>query len=313
MERGSRTAYAGVLIAIVAYSWAAILIRWAEEASPLVIAFYRMAIASVVFAPLYFLQPKKRRTAKLSAKQSRWIIIAGVALAFHFATWISSLRYTTVSSSVFLILTQPIMVAIVAHFTLHEKLNRVNLIAMAMTVFGSLIIFGGDFAVSQRALFGDVLAVLGAMGAGIYLFSARIVRPDRGDGDSGVPLLRYLPPVYGIAAVLLGVMALVNGDSFWPLSGRTWLALLALGLVPQVIGHSLLNWSLRYLPALPVNISLVGEPVGASLLAFLLLDEIPSTGLLFGSPILIVAVVMIFLHPPKTLARATEIESPLGG
>jgi drug/metabolite transporter (DMT)-like permease len=122
----------------------------------------------------------------------------------------------------------------------------------------------------------------------------------------------YLTVVYGIATVCLGLIALMRGESFGPFQAETWYALLALGLVPQVIGHSLFNWTLRYLPALPVNIALVGEPVGSSLLAFLLLEEIPSKGLLVGSPILLAAVVMIFLRPPKTVARTAE-EEPLIG
>ncbi len=306
MQKGTRTAYFAVIFAVFAYAWAAILIRWASEASPMVIAFYRMLIGTVVWAPFYFYRSRNSPPVRITPRQWRFMLLAGLALCFHFATWITSLSYTTVASSVFLIMTQPIMVAVAAHFILHERLNRMSLVAMGLTVVGSFLIFGGDFAVSRRALFGDFLALLGAVGAGIYLFVARIARPDRENGEAGVPLAQYLPVVYATATVGLGLLALVRGDSFGPFQPQTWRAILALGLVPQVIGHSLLNWALGYLPALQVNITLVGEPVGASLLALLLLGESPSAGLLAGSPLLILAVVLIFIKPPKTVEAASQ-------
>ncbi|MFH0882898.1 MAG: DMT family transporter [bacterium] len=309
MEGGSRAATIAVIIAMFAYAWAAILIRWAQEASPLVIAFYRMLIGTVVWAPFYFIHSRGTTPIKITGRQWRYMLLAGLGLCFHFATWITSISYTTVASAVFLIMTQPIMVAVAAHFILRERLNRISLVAMGMTVIGAFLIFGGDFSVSQRALFGDFLALLGAMGAGVYLFIARIVRPDREGGEQGVPLTRYLPVVYATATVGLGLLALIRGDRFGPFQPQTWWAMLALGLVPQVIGHSLLNWALKYLPALQVNITLVGEPIGASILAFLLLQESPSAGLLVGSPFLILAVFLIFRKPPKTVEMAAQ--SPL--
>ena len=300
MQKGSQ-ATAAVVIAVFAYAWAAILIRLAQEASPLVIAFYRMLIGTVVWAPFYFYRSKKEVPAKITPRQWRYMLLAGLGLCFHFATWITSISYTTIASAVFLIMTQPIMVAVAAHFILKERLNKLSLVAMGLTVIGALLIFGGDFSISQRALFGDFLALLGALGAGIYLFIARIVRPDREGEAPGIPINKYLPVVYATATIGLGLLAVIRGDRFAPFETNTWWAILALGLVPQVIGHSLLNWALKYLPALQVNITIVGEPIGASILAFLLLHEMPSSGLLAGSPFLILAVFLIFRKPPKAV------------
>lgn len=297
MRTSSRFVYFVPLLAMLAYAWAAILIRYADEASPFVIAFYRMAVASVIWAPFYWSWDRKRAAVKPTARQWKLIVLAGLMLCLHFATWIASIRYTTVSSAVFLILTQPFMVAIAAHFILHEKLNRFHIIAFVLTFAGAGLIFGGDLALSRTHLYGDFLALIGAAAAGAYLFIARLVRTDS-NGVPGVPLQKYLPPVFAISAAGLLILSLVAGQSLGPFDKQTWIALLLLGLVPTVIGHSLLNWSSRYLSALAVNISLVGEPIGASILAYILLDEVPSTGLLIGSPLLIVAVVLVYLRPP---------------
>jgi len=300
MAPSSRTAYSAVIVAVLAYAWASILIRWSEEASPLVIAFYRMLIGTLFWLPFTLRRSGGKPRHKPSTRQWSLMILAGLFLCFHFATWITSLRFTTVSSSVFLIMTQPIMVALAAHFILREHLNKMNVAAMVLTVIGAALIFGGDIVISRRALFGDFLALLGAMGAGGYLFIARIVRPDREGDEPGVPIYQYLPIVYATATLSLGLVALLRGESFAPFQPQTWYALIALGIVPQAIGHSLFNWALRYLPALQVNIALVGEPIGASLLAFFLLSEIPTLGLLIGSPFLLAAVALIYYRPPHS-------------
>ena len=297
MTTVSRWHYLVPLLAMVAYAWAAILIRYAEEADPFVIAFYRMAVASVVWAPFYWSGKRSTRKVKPTKRQWSLIVLAGVMLCLHFATWISSIRYTTVSSAVFLILTQPMMVAVAAHFILHEKLNRFHILSFLLTIIGAAFIFGGDLALNREYLFGDFLAFIGAAAAGAYLFIARLVRSDR-EEEPGVPLQKYLPPVFAISALGLLVLCLVSGQPLGPFQRETWIALLLLGLVPTVIGHSLLNWSTRYLSALAVNISLVGEPIGASLLAYLLFTELPSIGLLVGSPLLILAVILVYLRPP---------------
>ncbi|MBS1262740.1 MAG: hypothetical protein MAG453_02103 [Calditrichaeota bacterium] len=287
------------LVAALAYAWAAIFIRWADPAEPIAIAFYRMLVATVFWLPFYISRRRRRDTPRPSRLQWRYILLAGLFLCVHFATWTSSLLYTTVASAVFLILTQPVMVAVAAHFILGERLTGVHWFALALAVIGAALIFGGDIALSRRALLGDALALIGAVFAGAYLFMARLARPDSRDGTPGVSLPLYLTPVYGISAIGLAVVTIAFGQSFGPFPSHAWLALLGLGLVPTVIGHSLFNWALRHLGALPVNIALVIEPIGASLLAIAFFSETPSRGLLFGSPLLIAAVVLVFLHPPR--------------
>ncbi|MCB2212642.1 DMT family transporter [bacterium] len=301
------------LFAALAYAWAAIFIRWSEPAGPLAIAFYRMLVATTFWAPFYLM--KRRRRDRIPPTRRQWVymILAGIFLCLHFATWTSSLMYTSVASAVFLILTQPVMVAVAAHFILKERLTGLHWIALALAVIGAGIIFGGDISISRDYIFGDILALIGAFFAGAYLFMARLTRPDHEDGTPGVQLACYLVPVYGLSAVGLLIVTLAFGEPLGPFPKESWLAMLGLGLVPTVIGHSLFNFSLKHLSALPVNIALVIEPVGASLLAIVFFQEAPSQGLLIGSPILIVSVVMIFLRPPITRKAVVPPESGIPG
>ncbi len=295
------------IFAAFAYAWAAIFIRWSEPAGPLAIAFYRMLVATAFWLPFFIYQKSQAKRTSPTRRQWWYMLLAGVFLCLHFATWTTSLVYTSVSSAVFLILTQPIMVAVAAHFILGERLTLLHWIALVFAVLGAGIIFNGDISISREHLFGDVLALIGAFFSGAYFFMARLARPDTQNGTPGVYLATYLAPVYGLSAVGLLIITLAFGESLGPFPRESWLAMLGLGLIPTVIGHSLFNYSLKHLSALSVNIALVIEPVGASILAIFLFSESPTTGLLVGSPFLIVAVVMIFFRPPliKSISSVT--------
>ncbi len=296
----SRFAFAGVIIAVLSYAWSAIFIRIAADASPLAIAFYRMLIAAVFWAPAFWWRPRNEARVKFSSRQIKFVLLAGVFLCCHFATWITSLRYTTVASAVFMILMQPVLVAIAAHFILKERLQKIHVIGLVITVIGAMIITWGDVQIKPEYLGGDLLAFIGAGLAGAYLMVGRFARPDHPEHGGGVPLHRYLPPVYAVATIGLYLLCLLNGVKLTGFETNTWWALLGVGLIPTVIGHSLFNWAIRYLPALPVNIALVGEPIGATLLAWWLFKETPAAGILVGGPLMILAVVLIVLTPQQT-------------
>ncbi|MDK9699774.1 MAG: DMT family transporter [bacterium] len=285
--------------AVIALSWAAVFIKMAGDVPPLAIAFWRMLIASVVWAPFYFFHDRKNPERRpLTGRQKKLIILAGIFLCLHFTTWITSLRHTTVASAVFLILLQPVLVAFAAHFFLHERLNRNHFVAMGLTVLGAAIITWGDVQFSPEYLFGDFLAFLGVILAGAYNFAARLARPDHPEHGLGVPLHRYLPLVYFVATFGLLILCLITGQSLGPYSPEMWWILVALGLIPTVIGHSIFNWAMRYLPILSVNIALVGEPIGSTLFAWWILKEVPQAGIFIGGPLMILAVVMVVLRPP---------------
>ena len=197
------------------------------------------------------------------------------------------------------------MVAIAAHFLLKERLNRFHIIGLVITIIGALIITWGDIQIKPEYMAGDILAFIGAGLAGAYLMMGRLVRPDHPEYGMGVPLHRYLPPVYFFATIGLLLLCYFNRETLTGFNSTTWLALLGVGLIPTVIGHSLFNWAIRYLPALPVNIALVGEPIGATLLAWWLFSETPAKGILVGGPLMIIAVILIY-RTPQTIGDTTR-------
>ena len=285
---------------ILAVSTASIFIRFAQIYVPsLVIAAYRLAIAAVILAPVAFF----RHRSELRLRK-RWEIVlallSGLCLALHFAAWITSLEYTTVTSSVVLVATTPLWVALLSPITLKEPLTRVIWIGMVLVIVGSIIVGlsdtctlnAGTFScptfqdfVTGEAFLGDMLALVGAWMAAGYVLIGRRLRAQ-------MSLVPYIFLVYGVAAVILITIMLVAGYSPWgyPPQAYFWLVLLA--IVPQLLGHSTFNWALGFLPAAFVAITLMGEPIGSTVLAFILLKETPTAVKIFGA-ILILAGIFV--------------------
>jgi len=276
---------------ILAVSTASIFIRSAQEYAPsLVIAAYRLTIASLVLAPIAI----TRRRGELKALNRNAIglaLLSGLFLALHFATWISSLEYTTVASSVVLVSTIPLWVALLSPFTLKEPISRNVWLGMGLALVGGIVIglsdtcqwSGGGLVCPPlgefykgKAFIGDMLALAGAvMGAG-YIVIGRKLRPN-------LSLIGYIFIVYSMAALVLVVLMFSAGlpATGYPPVAYLWFALLALG--PQLLGHSSFNWALKYLSAAYVSISLLGEPIGSTILAYFILDEVPSGIKIFGA------------------------------
>ncbi|MBD3166915.1 EamA family transporter, partial [bacterium] len=241
VDRRRRIAAAGVIFAAFLYGWAGPLIRWAGGDTPmLAVAFYRMLVASLAWTPFWLGSlAREQDRARIPAGAGRYILIAGGFLGFHFATWTSSIGFTTVASATFLILAQPILVALAAHLLLKERLNRWNYISMTLTLLGAFLIFGGDLQLGPSYLLGDGLALLGAVGTAGYLLVARMVLPDRTVKGRGIPIQLYLPPVYWTATLVLLAVCMVKGVPLAGYATNSWIALVLLGLGPTVIGHSL--------------------------------------------------------------------------
>ncbi len=258
---------AGVLIV----SSASILIRYALEAgvAAIAIAALRLGIAALVLAPIAMAV----RTAELrSLKQGQWglAIGAGAFLALHFASWIVSLDYTSVASSVALVTTNPIWIGLGSWLFLREPLSARMVVAIGMALAGSLAIFatdqGAGHAAGANPVLGNALAVIGSLAMCGYLLIGRKLR-------AGVSLLAYVSVVYAVAAVFLVVAALTMRAPMINLPAAAWVLLIALALGPQLLGHSAFNWSLKHFPATVVAIAILGEPIGSTILAWLLLDE----------------------------------------
>jgi drug/metabolite transporter (DMT)-like permease len=284
----------GLFVALLAVSTASIFIRFAQREAPsLVIAAFRLTIASLALAPLALTRHRRELTS-LSRRDILLASLAGVSLALHFATWISSLEYTSIASSVVLVTTSPLWVALLTPLVLHEKLAKVTLVGMALALTGGTIIAMGDacsFAndlscppfsefVRGRAMWGNFLSLAGAWAVTGYLLIGRSLR-------ARLPLTPYIFIVYSAAALALIIIMIAAGKSPFGYQPITYLWMALLAIVPQLIGHSTYNWALHYLPAALVAVVSLGEPVGTSILAYLILHEIPGRLTLLGGALIL--------------------------
>lgn len=249
-------------IGIIAISTASIFIKLCD-APALIIAAYRMTLASLVLLPFAGYQKIGRGWGRAEAG---WFILSGTFLALHFAFWIASLKFTSVASSVVLVSTNPIFVGIGAWLFFKEPVGRNLILGIILSVLGSGLISFGDMSLTGNALMGDGLAILGAITASGYLLVGRMMR-------KGQDLLSYIFPVYSVAAVVLILLSLTFQMPFSGYSSSTYLFLFLLALIPQLIGHTTFNWALKYLPASIVAIAILGEPVGSAILAYFILGE----------------------------------------
>lgn len=270
-----------LFVSVTAVSTASILIRMSSAPS-LAIAAYRMIISTLILAPFLFLSGDHRRIRGLGRKVLINLACAGFFLALHFATWISSLSLTSVTSSVVFVHLDPIFVAFLSHFLLGERIGRRTFIGMITALFGAIVIAIGAMGLGESNLQGDILALLGALMLGLYILSGRRLR-------QSLDLLTYVVPVYAIAAMILTASCLIIGVPFmYPLS--EYIIFIAIALIPMIFGHTLYNWTLRYLKASIVSTSLLGEPVGASILAFFILGERPTPDELLGALITLIGI-----------------------
>jgi drug/metabolite transporter (DMT)-like permease len=266
-----------MLVSIVAVSTASIIIRW-SSAPPLAIASYRLLFATFILLPFYFRSGGLRRLRKSPRNDALTLMVVGVVLALHFASWITSLSLTSVASSVIFVHVDPIFVAAVSHFVFKERINRGTLLGIVVAFAGATIIAIGDAGVGEANLYGDILALVGAVMLGLYILAGRRLR-------QGLDLVSYVTPVYAASAVVLILSSLATGTKLAPYPTREYILFIALAVVPMIFGHTVYNWALRYVEAPVVSISLLGEPVGATILALLFLNEVPSTLALIGGGI----------------------------
>ena len=265
-------------IAVVAMSWAAPLIRL-SAAPPLAIAAWRLTFATLLLAPAFAASRGNRiEWSQLGRSERRIAAVAGMALALHFASWITSLRLTSVAASAVLVSLSPVFAWIFSRIFLGERPARRQAVGIVLAIAGAAVIALGDASRAGRgALMGDLLALAGAACGGAYFVIGRRLRADLG-------LVAYITPVYGVAAIVLLAWAAGLYQAFQPYAARDWLIFAALAAGPMLVGHGGLNYALRYLPAYTVNVAALGEPVGATLLAWLLpaIAEPPGIGAVAG-------------------------------
>ncbi|MBA2273991.1 MAG: DMT family transporter [Actinobacteria bacterium] len=259
-ERGE--AWLRLGLAILATSSSAILVRYAEGAPALALAFWRCALGALCLAPW-----ARSRLSGMALRQYLLPAVAGGFLAVHFGTWITSVGLTTVASAILLVSTTPIFVASADRVLFGIRLAGRGWAGIALAIVGVGAIGGGDFAGGSIA--GDGLALAGAVAAAGYLMAGQRARRSLGT-------LEYAAIAYGCAAALLLVACGVARVPLWGWPGRTWFIVGLMVAGPQLLGHTMINFVLKAFDATTVTVAVMLEPVVAILLAFVLLGEIPS-------------------------------------
>ena len=271
-----------LFISIVAVSTASIMIRM-SSAGPLAIAAYRLTFATLILLPFYVHSGGVGRLLRSSGREVLNLVGVGVVLALHFASWITSLSFTSVASSVIFVHVDPIFVAAISHFVFKERIGRGTLLGIAVAFAGATIIAVGDSGLGEVSLYGDLLALVGAVMLGLYILSGRRIRQSH-------DLVSYVTPVYATSALVLILGSVAAGTRLVSYPPREYLLFLAIALVPMIFGHTVYNWALKYVEAPIVSLSLLGEPVGATILAYIFLNEAPSTLTLFGGAITLLGI-----------------------
>lgn len=278
-------AYLVLGAAVLAAASSSIWIRLSTAPS-LAIAFWRLALATAILAvPLGLWHRQGLR--ELRGRDLWLAAAAGGCLALHFAAWVASLRYTSVASSTVLVTTHPFLVLAAGRWLLRERVPPAAVAGVLLAVLGGALVGWGDFRLGGTALYGDLLALAGAVAVAGYILIGRAVR-------QRVEILPYTALVYGVAALTLLLLAIATGTPVAGYPAREWWLFLALAVFPTVVGHTAMNWALRYLRAAVVSVSILGEPVGATGLAFLLFGEVPG-GLALAGGALILTGIGVFL------------------
>jgi drug/metabolite transporter (DMT)-like permease len=288
---------AGLLaIGVIVVSFAAPLIRLAD-APPLAIAMYRNLFATAVLLPLALWRHRGELRA-LARSDVLALGGAGVLLAVHFGSWVPSVTLTTVAASTVLVSTQPLWSAVFARLFLGDRIRRAVAVGIGIAFAGAVMISGFDFSLSTRAFAGDLLALTGAAAVAGHRIVA--LGPRR-----RISLLPLVAIMYGVCAVVLVLVVLVSGTRATGFEAQTWLWMALLALGPQVIGHTLFNLLLRDVDPTVIAVAIMGEAVGATLLALALFGEIPSTGAIGGGALLLTGIFVAVRGQSRRAVEAT--------
>ena len=293
-----------ITLGILSVSTAAVFIKLCDDAPAVVIAAARLSIATLILIPPAVLA-RRRGGAGVSKIHLGRTLLAGAFLAGHFHFWIASLKHTSALSSTLLVTTNPVFVAIASYFLFRERIHRWLAAGIMLAAAGGAVVAVSDASSSAAPLpartttvdgtsgvggetdplYGDLLAVAGAIMGSCYFLVGRRVRKE-------MSLLTYITPVYAVAAVLLLIVMVVSGEGFGGYRGSTYLFFLLLAVVPQILGHGSLNWALKYMSATLMSIFLLAEPIGTAILAYLVLGEhiAPTQGI--GGGLILVGILL---------------------
>lgn len=278
--------YLALAIGVFSVSTSAILVKVSTAPSG-VIAFYRLFFSVLLMLPVFLIKyvPELRLITKRD-----WLfsIIAGVFLAFHFIFWFESLNYTSVASSTVLVTLQPLFAFLGTYFFFKEKYSIKAIISSLIAVTGSVVISWGDFKLNGSALFGDILALIACSLVTAYLLFGQTVR-------KRLSLVTYTFVVYSISTITLFIYVLIKQEPLFPYPTSDWVYFILLAVFPTLLGHTIFNWSLKWLSTSTISMAILFEPVGAAILAYYLLQESVIWSQLVGGGIIIIGVSLFLL------------------
>lgn len=281
-------AYLAVGVAMVSVSFASLFIKWSES-TPFIIAAYRLAFTSAILLPYMMYTGGFKELGNLSRSEFALIGLSGVALTFHFGLWIVSLSLTLVASSVILVTSHPIFVATVSHFLLKDRVRRLAAVGILVAFSGIVVIYISDYEIGADSFLGDLMAFVGGLCAGVYFLSGRVARRT-------ISVAPYAFSVYGLSAALLFIAATIAGDKLLVSDGRELGLFLLMAIIPTILGHTMFNYALRKLPAHVISTSVLGEPIGASLLAFALIPgETPGAWIIIGGALVVIGLYVVLM------------------
>jgi len=270
------------VLGVICASSASILFRLAD-APAAVAAFYRLAYAAAIHGMISACNGRGYRDFDLPAL--REALLAGLALAVHFLLWFTSLQYTSVAASTVLVSLHPVFTAGMAYLLLRETLSKSQVMCALVALAGTGIIAAGD-AAHPGTLFGDSLALAGAAAMAVYLLIGRRVR-------ATVGTMPYTTVVYSSAALCVLAYIAISGLSVAGYAAREHFLFVGLAVLPTLFGHTLFNWSLRHIQTFNVSASVLGEPVGATILAYLLLHELPGPHQFMGGGLILLGLAVL--------------------
>jgi drug/metabolite transporter (DMT)-like permease len=283
--------YAVLALSLLGISLAGPLVRL-STADPVVIAIWRLGFSLVIVAACLLVTREWRDWGKMSWPDAALGVVGGISLALHFWAWNASIHLTTIAASVTLVSLQPAVVAAISAVALREVPSRRQLLGIAIAITGALIIAAPDLRsdlglVGNRPLLGNLLAISAAFTAAIYYTIGRRLRASLG-------IWAYVAIVYSAAFATLVVISVPRGIPLGPQPPREIAIFMALAIGPMLVGHTGMNWALKFLPAYVVNLTVLGEPVGATLLGAFIpaIRQIPTVATLVGGAVVLAGVVI---------------------
>jgi len=301
MNRPSFPPYLALLIGVIAISTSAIFVKLSSAPAP-IIATYRLLFSALLTLPfLFWTRGVGQEIVRMTKKQWLLVICSGAFLASHFLLWFESLQYTSVASSTVLVTLQPLFAFIGGYFLFQERLRLLAISGGILAIAGSFIIGWGDFQVGGMALWGDILALLGAMTVTGYFLIGQYVR-------QAMSLTAYTLVVYTITTLFLVGYDLLLGYPLVGYPAADWGWFFCLALFPTLLGHSIFNWAIKWLSASTISMSILGEPIGTAILAYFILGEVLTIPQWIGGGVILLGI-FIFIRYNQP-AKGGEVDEP---